>query len=103
MTVSGDKKEKKHKNSEKPFFKNRKNRLGFSFIQRYIAYLCVQTLTDKFIMIMATPIRETPILKGKDARRFDRAMKNVKPMTEEQKKRIRSEAEAFTNEVTIKI
>lgn len=54
-------------------------------------------------MIMATPIRETPILKGKDARRFDRAMKNVKPMTEEQKKRIRAEAEAFVNEVTIKI
>ena len=28
---------------------------------------------------MARPIAETPILTGKDARRFDRAMKNLKP------------------------
>ena len=34
---------------------------------------------------MARPIKETPILYGKDAERFIREMENVKPATEEEK------------------
>lgn len=39
---------------------------------------------------MARPIKETPILFGKDAKRFTEAMKNVKPASEEEKKRVKS-------------
>lgn len=34
---------------------------------------------------MARPIRETPILHGKDARRFEERMKNPPKETEEQR------------------
>lgn len=43
--------------------------------------------------IMARPIKETPILYGKDAERFVREMKNVKPASEEEKKRVRASYE----------
>ena len=42
---------------------------------------------------MARPIKETPILYGKDAERFIREMENVKPATEEEKKRVRASYE----------
>jgi hypothetical protein len=32
---------------------------------------------------MARPIKETPVLKGKDAKRFREAMENVKPVSKE--------------------
>ena len=34
----------------------------------------------KEILIMARPIADTPILKGKDAKRFREAMENVQPL-----------------------
>lgn len=37
---------------------------------------------------MARPIRETPILFGEDARRFEKRMKNPPRVTQEEKKRI---------------
>ena len=37
---------------------------------------------------MARPIRETPILFGEDARRFEKRMKNPPLVTKEGKKRI---------------
>ena len=43
--------------------------------------------------IMARPIKETPILYGKDAERFIHEMENVKPATEEEKKRVRASYE----------
>ena len=42
---------------------------------------------------MAKPIKETPILYGKDAERFIHEMKNVKPASEEEKKRVRASYE----------
>ncbi len=52
---------------------------------------------------MARPIRETPVLSGKDARRFERAMREVeKYCTEEQRKanrqKLRSEYEQICKE-----
>ena len=38
---------------------------------------------------MARPIRETPILFGEDARRFEKRMKNPPLVTKEGKKRMR--------------
>jgi hypothetical protein len=37
---------------------------------------------------MARPIADTPILRGEDARRFDEAMKNLKPVSAEERERI---------------
>lgn len=42
---------------------------------------------------MARPIKETPILYGKDAERFLNEMKDVKPASEEEKKRVRASYE----------
>lgn len=42
---------------------------------------------------MARPIKETPILYGKDAERFVRQMENVKPASEEEKKQVRASYE----------
>lgn len=39
---------------------------------------------------MARPIKETPILYGKDAKRFLKAMENVKPASQEEKQRVRA-------------
>jgi len=41
---------------------------------------------------MARPIREAPILYGKDARRFEENMKRVESMSPEQRKANREEA-----------
>ncbi len=38
---------------------------------------------------MAKPFKETPILYGKDARRFEEAMRRVESMTEEEKRTYR--------------
>ena len=34
---------------------------------------------------MSQPIKETPVLYGEDARRFERSMKELKPMPPERK------------------
>ncbi len=39
---------------------------------------------------MSRKIAETPILYGKDAERFQKAMKNVKPASAEEKARVRA-------------
>lgn len=44
-------------------------------------------------MIMARPIKETPILYGDDAKRFLVNIENVKPASEEEKERIRASYE----------
>lgn len=38
---------------------------------------------------MARPIKETPLLYGEDARRFVQSLKNVKPASEQEKKRVK--------------
>ena len=52
---------------------------------------------------MARLIRETPILLGKDARLFEKKMREVKPLSEERRKEMRKQYESFLNKVTIKI
>ena len=52
---------------------------------------------------MARPIRETPILLGKDARLFEKKMREVKPLSEERCKEMRKQYESFLNKVTIKV
>lgn len=51
---------------------------------------------------MARPIRETPVLYGKNATRFEKSMKEVKPMSKARREQIRKESESFRNKVTIK-
>ena len=43
---------------------------------------------------MARPIRETPILYGKDAKRFVEEMKRVESLTQEQRKANREKLQA---------
>jgi len=52
---------------------------------------------------MARPIRETPILCGKDARLFERKMREVKPLSEERRREMRKQYESFLSKVTIKV
>ena len=57
----------------------------------------------KRIMIIARPIRETPILSGKDARMFEKKMREVKSLSEERRREMRKQYESFLNKVTIKV
>lgn len=52
---------------------------------------------------MARPIKETPILRGKDAARFEQAMREVKPLSKERREQIRKESDAFRRKTIIKI
>ena len=44
---------------------------------------------------MARPIKETPVLTGKDAERFAEKMKNLKPECKEEKEAARKVYEKF--------
>jgi hypothetical protein len=44
---------------------------------------------------MARPIKETPVLRGKDAERFFDRMENVKPVSAEEIARIKKSASKF--------
>ena len=44
---------------------------------------------------MARPIKETPVLKGKDAKRFAEKMANVKPITQEERVKAEKVYEKF--------
>lgn len=52
---------------------------------------------------MARPIKETPILFGEDARRFEKEMREVKPLSKEKRDKIRRQYDAFLRKVTVKI
>ena len=43
---------------------------------------------------MAKPIKETPIIFGEDAKRFNQSIKDVKPASDDEKRRIK---EAYEN------
>ena len=66
--------------------------MTFSFVAdgKRTKFVAVNQLNGR---IMARPIKETPILYGKDAERFVRDMKNVKPASEEERKRVRTSYE----------
>jgi hypothetical protein len=44
---------------------------------------------------MARPIKETPVLYGKDARLFERRMKEYKPVSSERKQEMEKNYEIF--------
>ncbi len=44
---------------------------------------------------MARPIKETPVLRGKDAERFFQKMENVKPVSAEELARIKYNASKY--------
>lgn len=44
---------------------------------------------------MARPIKETPVLTGKDAERFEQRLKSVKPVSAEERDRIKRSYNLF--------
>lgn len=52
---------------------------------------------------MARPIRETPVLYGKDAVRFEKEINAAKPLSEERRSEMRKQYESFLRKVNIKI
>lgn len=54
-------------------------------------------------MNMARPIRETPILVGKDAERFVKEMKRVESLTPEQRRTNREKLHAEVEEINKKM
>ena len=68
------------------------------FAEKY--YLCGTNKTIK-IITMARAIRETPVLRGEDAVRFEKEMRRVERMSAEERKANRERArQAFENLVT---
>ena len=60
-------------------------------------YLCID-LIKKGELDMARPIKETPILYGEDARRFEERMKHPRKETKEQREeRIRADEKIVKN------
>lgn len=52
---------------------------------------------------MARAIRETPVLQGKDAKRFEKAMREVKPYSKEKREAMRREYEEFRRKLIFKV
>ena len=50
--------------------------------------------SSKYVFIMARPIKETPILYGEDARRFEARMKQRRRISAEERARINAAYEA---------
>lgn len=44
---------------------------------------------------MARPIKETPVLTGNDAKRFEERLKAVKPVSENERERLKESYEIF--------
>lgn len=56
---------------------------------------------------MARPIRETPVLYGKDAIRFEQEMRRVEQMSDEERKanreKLRQEYEKISSKIIFKV
>jgi hypothetical protein len=50
-------------------------------------------ISHKYVFIMARPIKETPILYGEDARRFEARMKERRRISAEERARINADYE----------
>ena len=50
-------------------------------------------ISHKYVFIMARPIKETPILYGEDARRFEARMKERRRISTEERARINADYE----------
>jgi len=57
-------------------------------------------MNNKKITIMATPIKPTPILTGRDARRFEKAMENVQKISPKRREEMRKSYEWFKSIAT---
>jgi hypothetical protein len=49
---------------------------------------------------MARPIKDTPIIWGKDAKRLTEAMENVQPLTKEEREKMEKAYELFKSRAT---
>ena len=49
---------------------------------------------------MARPIADTPILRGKDAKRFREAIENVQPLSKEERERMKKAYELAKQRAT---
>jgi hypothetical protein len=61
-------------------------------------YLCNTNFKKK--AIMARPIRETPILLGEDARRFEERMKKPRIVSKEERERVKRNYELVLKAAT---
>lgn len=52
---------------------------------------------------MARPIKETPVLTGKDARRFEKRLQAVKPVSKEEISRINKSYAIFKKIATFEV
>jgi hypothetical protein len=52
---------------------------------------------------MARPIKETPVITGKDAILFEQRMKEVKPLPPEERERMRKNFEIFKKIATFSV
>jgi len=52
---------------------------------------------------MARPIADTPILKGKDAKRFREAIENVQPLSQERRERMKKAYELAKQRATFQL
>ena len=66
----------------------------FASSLRNFLYLCSR-YNIKYVFIMARPIKETPILYGEDALRFEARMKEHRRVSPEERARIKANYEAL--------
>ena len=52
---------------------------------------------------MARAIRETPVLRGKNAIRIEKAMRENKPYSKEKREALRKEYEEFRSKLTFRV
>jgi hypothetical protein len=65
---------------------------GFVHLKNY-DYLCCRNYQFLDLFIMARPIADTPVLRGKDAVRFMERMENVKPISKEERAKMKADYE----------
>ena len=76
------------------FFETNLNNLNHYVHEfNYCLYLCSEKF--KTMLIMARPIKETPVLTGEDAKRFRWHMDHPSPVSPEEKERARKAYEMF--------
>lgn len=61
---------------------------------RIFLYLCIR-YNIKYVFVMARPIKETPVLKGKDVERFKYNLEHPTPVSAEEVTKARETYEKF--------
>jgi len=70
------------------------NNLGEFLRQFELFFVPLRSNIHKYVFIMARPIKETPILYGEDARRFEARMQERRRISAEERARINAAYEA---------